>query len=152
MPSPPRQAAPSAALLRLADRLHSAAIHLLRRLRLEDAAAGLTAPRLSALSVLVFRGPATLSELAAAEQVRPPTMTRLVQGLERDGLVNRRADPADRRVSRIEATPRGKALLTAGRARRVRRLARDLARLSPTDRELVARATALVEGMLSTAG
>jgi hypothetical protein len=62
----------------IADRLHSAAIHLLRRLRREDATSGLSAPRLSALSVIVFGGPLTLGELANAEQVRPPTMTRLV--------------------------------------------------------------------------
>jgi DNA-binding MarR family transcriptional regulator len=145
MPTAPRQATPPARLLHLADRLHSAAIHLLRRLRLEDAAAGLTAPRLSALSVLVFRGPTTLSGLAAAEQVRPPTMTRLVQGLERDGLVRRLADPADRRVSRIQATPRGKALLRAGRARRVRRLAAALARLPAAERTILERAADLLE-------
>jgi hypothetical protein len=67
---------------RVADRVHSAAIHLLRRLRREDDRWGLSAPRLSALSVLVFGGRAlTLGELAAAEQVRPPTMTRLVSAL-----------------------------------------------------------------------
>ena len=90
----------------LADRLHSAAIHLLRRLRREDDAGGLTAPRLSALSVIVFGGgPVTLGQLAAAEQVRPPTMTRLVNGLETEGLVVRQADPADGRVTYIKATP-----------------------------------------------
>ena len=79
----------------LADRLHSAAIRLLRRLRAEDAASGVSAPRLSALSVLVFAGPRTLGELAAAEQVRPPTMTRLVTALEAQGLLARTGDPAD---------------------------------------------------------
>src|SRR5919199_1876113 len=79
----------------VADRLHSAAIHLLRRLRKVDEASGLSAPRLSALSVLVFAGPRTLGELAAAEQVRPPTMTRLVRALERSGLVTREHDPDD---------------------------------------------------------
>src|SRR4051794_5556540 len=81
----------------VADRLHSAAIHLLRRLRVADAASGLTAPRLSALSVLVFGGPQTITSLAAAEQVRLPTMTRLVQGLEREKLVTYAPDPEDRR-------------------------------------------------------
>src|SRR5918993_886010 len=88
-------AAPS--LTTLADQLHSAAIHLLRGLRGQDAASGLTAPRLSALSVLVFGGPRTVSALAAAEQVRVPTMTRLVQGLKREGLVTSEVDPSDRR-------------------------------------------------------
>src|SRR6266545_3718677 len=73
-----RQAPPARGV---ADRLHSAAIHLLRRLRVEDKAMGLSAPRASALSVIVFRGPVTMSALAEAEQVRPPTITRLVDGL-----------------------------------------------------------------------
>ena len=120
---PRRRQAPAASAtpadVALADRLHSAAIHLLRRLRTQDDASGLTAPRLSALSVLVFRGPVTLGELAAAEQVRPPTITRLIRDLERDGLVRRRADPADRRVQRVQATSAGVKLLHEGRARRV---------------------------------
>jgi DNA-binding MarR family transcriptional regulator len=107
----------------LADRLHSAAIHLLRTLRKEDDASGLSAPRLSALSVVVFGGPVTLGELAAAEQVRPPTMTRIVAGLEQDGLVVRKGDIRDRRLTRIEATPRGQRVLAEGRTRRVERLA-----------------------------
>ena len=67
----------------VADRLHSAAIHLLRRLRREDDASGQSAPRLSALSVLVFGGPQTIGALAAAEQVRVPTMSRVVAALGR---------------------------------------------------------------------
>ena len=90
----------------IADRLHSAAIHLLRRLRQEDAAAGLTAPRLSALSVIVFAGPLTLGELAEAEQVRPPTISRLVQGLEAEGLVERSRDPVDPRAGHGDARRR----------------------------------------------
>jgi DNA-binding MarR family transcriptional regulator len=73
--------------LETADRFHSAAIHALRHVRREDPATGLSAARLSALSVLVFGGPTTLGELAAAEQVKPPTMTRIVRALEEDGLV-----------------------------------------------------------------
>lgn len=110
-------------LLETAERLHAIAIHLLRRLRKVDEATGLSGPRLSALSVVVFAGPVTITELAAAEQVKPPTMTRLVQGLEADGLVKRRADAADGRVSRIEATTRGRKILLDGRARRVAMLA-----------------------------
>src|SRR6188508_2981688 len=88
----------------LADRWHSLAIHLLRRLRREDVKAGLTGPRLSALSVIVFGGPITLGDLAAAEQVRPPTMTRLVRALEHEQLVRREKDPSDGRVVRLLAT------------------------------------------------
>ncbi len=113
----------------IATRLHSAAIHLLRRLRVEDAAIGLSGPRASALSVIVFGGPVTLGDLAKAEQVRPPTMSRLVAGLVRAGLAVAERDGADRRVQRIVATPKGRALLEAGRLRRVRRLTRDLERL-----------------------
>jgi DNA-binding MarR family transcriptional regulator len=130
----------------LADRLHSAAIHLLRRLRREDTATGLTAPRLSALSVIVFGGgPITLGQLAAAEQVRPPTMTRLVNALEADGLVVREGDSADRRVTYLRASAKGQALLKAGRTRRVAALARQLGRLAAKDRDLLARAATLLE-------
>jgi DNA-binding MarR family transcriptional regulator len=107
----------------LADQLHSCAIHLLRQLRKEDDASGLSAPRLSALSVVVFGGPLTLGRLAAAEQVKPPTMTRIVTGLEKDGLVQRAGDPRDRRLTRIHATVKGQRVLAAGRARRIEKLA-----------------------------
>jgi DNA-binding MarR family transcriptional regulator len=107
----------------LADQLHSAAIHLLRQLRKEDDASGLSAPRLSALSVVVFGGPLTLGQLAAAEQVRPPTMTRIVTGLEKEGLVERHGDLRDRRLTRIQATAKGRKVLAAGRTRRVEKLA-----------------------------
>ena len=108
-PEPARKTQDEAEVI--ADRLHSAAIHLLRRLRREDTKSGLSAPRLSALSVLVFGGPVTLGELANAEQVRPPTMTRLISALEAEGLVSREADPDDGRLTRIRATPKGRALL-----------------------------------------
>ena len=91
----------------VADRLHSAAIHLLRRLRKRDVESEVGPAQLSALSVLVFGGPRTLGELARAEQVRPPTMTRIVAGLQRSGLVRCERDPKDRRVVRVRATPKG---------------------------------------------
>src|SRR4030095_3187123 len=89
-----------------ADRFHSAAIHALRYARREDEASGLSPARLSALSVLVFAGSKTIGELAAAEQVRPPTMSTIVDGLERDGLVKRAADRADRPGGRGAAARR----------------------------------------------
>jgi DNA-binding MarR family transcriptional regulator len=128
--------------------LHSSAIHLLRRLRRLDSASGLTAPRASALSVLVFGGPRTLGELADAEQVRPPTMTRLVRGLERDRLVTREDDPNDARRVRLSATPKGEALLIAGRRRRVAALEKVLGRRSMDELELLARATSLVQDVI----
>lgn len=146
-PSPPSETAPEpgADPVRVADRLHSAAIHLLRRLRQEDAASGLSAPRLSALSVIVFAGPLTLGELAEAEQVRPPTISRLVQALEAEGLVERLPDPRDGRVQRVRATGRGRTLLHEGRTRRIAALARDLAALPAADLDTLAWAAALLE-------
>ena len=129
----------------VADRLHSAAIHLLRRLRTVDTASDLTAPRLSALSVIVFGGPITLGALAAAEQVRPPTMTRLVAALERAGLVTREPDPEDRRQVLLRATPAGRRLLEEGRDRRTATLARQLAALPADDLAALARAADLLE-------
>jgi len=117
----------------LADQLHSAAIHLLRQLRKEDDAPGLSAPRLSALSVVVFAGPVTLGQLARAEQVRPPTMTKIVTGLENDGLLKRLADPHDKRLTRIVATPKGQRILVEGRARRVESLTRAVDRLNQSE-------------------
>ncbi len=119
----------------LADRWHSLAIHLLRRLRREDVKAGLTGPRLSALSVIVFGGPITLGELAAAEQVRPPTITRLVRALEQARLVRREKDPNDGRIVRLRATTKGTNVLHAGRARRVRRLAEPIQELTAAERD-----------------
>src|SRR5947199_8736245 len=102
--------APAAARA-VADRLHSAAIHLLRRLRVEDKAMGLSAPRASALSVIVFRGPITMSALAGAEPVRRPTITRLADGLERRGLVRPVGHAEGGRAQLLEATPPGQRLL-----------------------------------------
>jgi DNA-binding MarR family transcriptional regulator len=118
----------------IADQIHSEAIHLLRKLRREDAAGGLNAPRLSALSVIVFAGPLTLGGLAAAEQVRPPTMTRIVDALEEQRLVTRSRNELDGRRTHITATPAGKKLLMLGRERRVRALAKQVAALAPADR------------------
>jgi DNA-binding MarR family transcriptional regulator len=118
---------------RVADRLHSAAIHLLRRLRVEDEALGISAPRLSVLSVLVFAGPKRIGELARIEQVEPPTMTKLVDGLVRDGLALREADPDDARAVRVRATPTGARTLRRGRAKRLETLRRTLEPLSRRD-------------------
>ena len=140
-----RAAAAADPTTELADRLHSTAIHLLRRLRREDDASGLPAPQLSALSVIVFGGPVTLGQLAAAEQVRPPTITKLVATLEADGLVVREPDAADRRIVRVRATARGARLLQEGRARRVASLADSLRGLSAKDRAALERAVPLLE-------
>ena len=129
----------------VADRLHSAAIHLLRRLRREDDASGLSAPRLSALSVVVFGRPLTIGELAAAEQVRVPTMSRLVAALESDGLLRRLPDPSDKRIVRVEATSAGRTILFAGRRRRVAALGADIGRLTGAERRELMKAIPLLE-------
>jgi DNA-binding MarR family transcriptional regulator len=131
--------------VRAADRLHSAAIHLLRRLRRQDDASGLTAPRLSALSVVVFGGPLTIGALAAAEHVRPPTMTRTVAALEAAGLVVREPSPDDGRAALVRATAAGSDLLRAGRSRRVDALAAQFAALPPDEVETLARAAQIME-------
>ncbi len=134
----------------LADQLHSAAIHLLRQLRKEDDASGLSAPRLSALSVVVFGGPLTLGELARAEQVKPPTMTRIVTGLEKEGLVKRKGDLRDRRLTHIEATSKGHKVLTAGRARRVKKLANAVSRLEKTELAELRRGVQLLRDVVAS--
>jgi DNA-binding MarR family transcriptional regulator len=116
----------------LADLLHSAAIHLLRRVRARDLAMGIGPAQLSALSVLVFGGPRSLGELAEAEQVRPPTMSRIVTGLVRSGLVRRKATDDKRRV-RLEPTAKGTKILQEGRRRRVEILAKALQALSEAE-------------------
>jgi DNA-binding MarR family transcriptional regulator len=138
-------------MLHAADRFHSAAIHALRHVRREDPASGLSAARLSALSVLVFGGPRTLGELAAAEHVRPATMSKIVQALEGDGLVRRERDPQDGRVWRIHPTAKGERVMVRGRRKRVENLAALLARLEPQEVDRVRDAAELVERALGSA-
>jgi DNA-binding MarR family transcriptional regulator len=139
---------PGGNLAGTADRLHSAAIHLLRRVRKQDTASGQAPARFSALSVLVFGGPMTLGQLAAAEQVKPPTMTRIVTGLESSGLATRVADSQDARRVRIRATARGVRLLQAGRRRRTACLAANLETLSAKELAALARAAKILRRVL----
>ena len=129
----------------VADRLHSAAIHLLRRVRTRDTESGIGPAQLSALSVLVFGGPRSLGELAAAEQVRPPTMSRIVAGLMRAGLVRRHVTKEDRRRLRLEATAKGTDLLWAARIRRVESLASTLRQLPADQVEQLRQAAELID-------
>ncbi len=133
----------------IADRLHSGALHLVRRVRTVDVETGISAPRLSVLAVLVFGGPRTIGELATVEQVRQPTMTSLVNGLEADGLAVRRDDPADGRVVRVHATARGRRILQEGRRRRVETLGAWLAGLPERDLRTLDRAAQLLEQLAS---
>ncbi len=121
----------------------------MRYVRREDPVTGVPPAQLSALSVLVFGGPRTLGELAAAEQVRPPTMTRIVQALEDDGLVRRERDPGDGRIHRLSATAKGRRVMQRARERRIANLAALLRRLPPADVARVQQAAELVERALA---
>ena len=142
----------SASVERAADRIHSAAIHLLRRVRVSDVETGLSPARLSVLSVLVFGGPRSLTELAAAEQVKLPTMSALVRGLAEDGFVRREADPDDGRVVRIQATAKGRRILQRGRERRIDNVVGLLGTLPPEEVRTVAAAAEILERALSGRG
>jgi DNA-binding MarR family transcriptional regulator len=138
---------PSLTATDVADQLHSAAIHLLRRLRVRDRESGIGPAQLSALSVLVFGGARSLGELADAEQVRPPTMSRIVAGLQRSGLVRRHATADGRRV-RLEATPKGVGLMWEGRQRRVESLAKAVGELPENERQQLHHALTLLQQII----
>jgi DNA-binding MarR family transcriptional regulator len=129
----------------LANRLNSAAIHLLRRISRQDGVDGVPPARLSALSVLVFGGPMTVSALARRERVATPTMTRTVDALVRDGLVVRNPVPGDRRASLLTVTDRGRDLLERGRARRIEGLAGELAAVTPERLDVIEAALDVLE-------
>jgi DNA-binding MarR family transcriptional regulator len=131
----------------VADRLHSAAIHLLRRARRTDPFTGISPAQLSALSVLMS-GPKTLGDLAAAEQVRAPTMSRLVSEMERVGVARRTTDRDDARVVRVRATPKGLRALSHGRAMRIEAIERLMAQLELDDLATIERAVGTIEKLL----
>jgi DNA-binding MarR family transcriptional regulator len=147
---PEPESSPHPEVLATADRLHSAAIHLLRRVRKQDVATGEGPARLSALSVLVFGGPKTLGELAAAEQVKPPTMSRIVAGLARSRLIEIRADPQDARRMRIRATAKGTRLLHKGRQLRIAYLASHLETLAPEELAKLGEAVEILKKLVET--
>jgi DNA-binding MarR family transcriptional regulator len=131
----------------VADRLHSTAIHLLRRTRRTDPLTGVSPAQLSALSVLMS-GPKTLGDLAAAEQVRPPTMSRLVSEMERAGVARKVTDRDDARVIRVHATPKGLRALSRGRSMRIEAIERLLGELEPGELVTVERAVGTIEKLL----
>ncbi len=137
--------------LEVADRLHSSAIHLLRHARKQDVLAGVGPARLSALSVLVFGGPMALGQLAATEQVKAPTMSRIVAGLKRSGLAKIEIDANDARRIRVSATAKGERLLQEARARRIQLVAETLRGLREGEMETLLRAAELMERVLREA-
>ena len=132
----------------IANRLHSLAIHLLRRVRQEDVLTGLAPARLSALSVIGFGGPCTVTALAEAEQVAVPTISRIVAALVAQGLVERQTDAHDRRTIHLVATPRGIDVLREGQRRRTAQLGTMLAQLTTSEQATIAEAITLMERIL----
>jgi DNA-binding MarR family transcriptional regulator len=128
----------------LASQLRLAVMRLSRRLR-QHAPEDITPSQLSALSVIVRDGRLTLSQLAEAERVAPPTITRVVDALVQKGLATRTVSEYDRRVARVEPTAAGKGLVEQIRRRRDAYLARHLRALSPDEVALLARAATLLE-------
>jgi DNA-binding MarR family transcriptional regulator len=134
----------------IAEPLHRCALHLLRLIRLADDGTGLSAARLSALSVLVFGGPCTVGALAAAERVSGPTMTRLVRGLEKGAWLRRSPAPHDARVSLLTATPKAVRLLVDGRMRRLRALTRGLPAKGTPEHKALTRAIEPLEAVVAS--
>jgi len=136
----------------IAERLHTAAIHLLRAMRREDESGSLNGPRLSALSVIVFAGPVTLGDLAAAEQVRPPTMTRIVKALEQQGLVVKNQNAEDGRSICLSATTAGKRQLLQGRKRRIGAMVREIDNLPDAEQSLLGDAARILAKVIAGMG
>jgi DNA-binding MarR family transcriptional regulator len=135
----------------LAARLRLAVTRLSRLLR-HLGETRISASQLSALSTIERSGPMTLGDLAAAEQVQPPSMTRIVSRLEEAGLVERQACEQDRRVARARVTTAGRQLLQRSRTRKDAYLARRLQTLDPADRALMGEAVAVLEQLLERGG
>src|SRR4029453_19140883 len=130
----------------LASALRPSVLRLARRLRqLRDESLDLNSNQLSAMSVLLNSGDQLMGELAAMEKVQPPSMTRIVNGLESRGVLGRRADPADKGQSVGALTDSGKQLLLANRRRRDEWLATRIAELEPEEREVLRKAVSILE-------
>ena len=132
---------------RIANQLHSAAIHLLRRARVVDRQAGLTAERLSLLSVLSYAGPRTIGQLADAELVSRPAISRIVSALEDAGLARRKKTASDRRLVLVHATAEGRRLMEAARKRRLETIAAELAGLEGSALSALERAGPVLESL-----
>lgn len=135
-----------------ARKLHSAALHLMRYVRAGDTALGVPPAQLSALSVIVFGGKKSLSDLAQAEQVRAPTMSRIVDSLVRDGLVKREPDRTDRRSVVITPTEEGVRIMHEGRGKREKRLLDLLHGLTRDEIQILDRASEVISKSLARPG
>jgi DNA-binding MarR family transcriptional regulator len=131
----------------LASRVRATITPLARQLR-HHTSEGLTASQLSALGTIGRKGPITLGDLANQEHVSPPMVTKVVGGLETQGLVERRNDPTDRRVTWVSLTPAGKAWLEEVRARRTSWLAERISTLTPEETEALTGALSVLERLV----
>jgi|SRR5437588_5279760 len=141
-----RTAVPTSQDAELASRLRLAVMRLSRRLRQQTE--DITPSQVSALSTLDRLGPLTLGELSSVERVQPPSMTRIVAGLEEQGLVTREIDPNDRRVARVHVTVAGHRLLEQSRTRKNAFLAARIRTLPSDERAALARAAEILERIL----
>lgn len=130
---------------KVANELHSAAIHLLRGARIADRETGLSPERLSLLSVLVYAGPQTLGKLAEAEQVSRPAISRTVKALAEAGLIRTERGEKDRRSVTAHSTSKGRRLMEAGRRRRLEHIAAGIAALSGRDLAVLSRSAAILD-------
>jgi DNA-binding MarR family transcriptional regulator len=131
----------------VAGRLRIAVNRLQRRLR-QESLGGLSPAQASALGSVSRHGSPTLGELAALEQVQPPTMTRIVSSLADAGMVTRMADAKDRRSARVQVTPAGERALDRMRTRKNAFLLRRLDELDPDEQRQAAELVALLEHLL----
>ena len=128
-------------------RLRVAVTRLNRRLR-QESVTGVSASQESALSTINRLGKPTLGELAQAEQVQPPTMTRVVAAMQAAGLIVRHGDEGDRRVSRVELTSQGRLTLERSKSLKNAYLARQIATLTPIERSRAVDLAALLEQLV----
>ncbi|MHB8330035.1 MAG: MarR family winged helix-turn-helix transcriptional regulator [Acidimicrobiales bacterium] len=147
---PPVKADSRGSEAELAARLRLAITRLYRPLR-QQVAGGLTPSQVSALATAERLGEPTLGELAASEQVQPPSMTRMVIGLEASGLVSRLVDPTDGRVVRVQVTTEGRRTLQRSRSLRNALLARRLRRLTLAERDQLEQLVRLLERLVEEA-
>ncbi len=143
----PAQGAPSGSDAEVAARLRLVVTRLARKLR-QQVVGPLTPSQMAALAAVERLGKPTLGELAASEQVQPPSMTKMVVGLEAAGLVTRREDDADRRVVRVALTSEGRRTVQRSRSLRTAYLVRQLRRLSDDERASLHRVVALLERLV----
>jgi len=128
--------------------LHSAALHLMRYVRTADTILGVPPAQLSALSVVVFGSGKSMSELAQTEQVTAPTMSRIVDGLVKEGLVRRGVDKEDRRSIMISATEKGRRIMLQGRSNREKQLLQIVEPLAKKELEVLQHASSILSKRL----